>query len=63
MDKQSTIAFILIGVILVLWLYLNSPQPTVNQPKKADSTNVVAKKDTVKLEDTQLKLKPQKMKN
>lgn len=54
MDKQSTIAFILIGVILVFWLYLNSPQPPVNQPQKADSTNVVTQKDSVELEDTKL---------
>ena len=54
MDKQSTIAFILIGVILVFWLYLNSPQPTVNQPQKADSTNVFTQKDSVDLEDTKL---------
>ncbi|MFZ1289300.1 MAG: membrane protein insertase YidC [Melioribacteraceae bacterium] len=51
MDKQSTLAFILIGVILVFWLYHNSPQPPVNQPKTADSTNVAVKKDSVKLEN------------
>jgi YidC/Oxa1 family membrane protein insertase len=27
MDKQTTAAFILIGVILVVWLYMNSPEP------------------------------------
>ena len=45
MDKQTTIAFILIGIILVVWLYINSPTPEPQVPKKADSTQV--KKDTV----------------
>lgn len=40
MDKQSTIAFILIGVILVFWLYLNSPDPNTLPQKTPDSTLV-----------------------
>lgn len=28
MDKQTTVAFILIGVVLVAWLYLNAPDPS-----------------------------------
>jgi len=44
MDKQSTIAFILIGLILVVWLYFNSPTPEPPKPGKPDSTLV--KKDT-----------------
>lgn len=40
MDKQSTIAFILIGVILVFWLYLNSPEPSAVPPHTQDSTIV-----------------------
>ncbi|MCB9249697.1 MAG: hypothetical protein H6613_14690 [Ignavibacteriales bacterium] len=50
MDRQSTIAFILIGVILVFWLYMNSPEPPVNPPKTDDSTKVVTNNDTVKIE-------------
>ncbi len=48
MDKQTTLAFVLIGLILIVWLYFNSPQPPqeVNNPK--DTTLV--KKDTVKKE-------------
>ncbi len=34
MDRQTTLAFVLIGFILVIWLYFNSPQPTENQPKQ-----------------------------
>ncbi len=43
MDKQTTLAFILMGVILVVWLYFNSPEPqpqVVNQP---DTTLVKTK--------------------
>lgn len=40
MDKQSTIAFILIGVILVFWLYLNTPEPTEVPLQVQDSTIV-----------------------
>jgi YidC/Oxa1 family membrane protein insertase len=45
MDKNTTLAFILIGLILVVWLYFNSPTPPPPQPQTADSTLV--KKDTV----------------
>jgi YidC/Oxa1 family membrane protein insertase len=34
MDKQTTIAFVLIGLVLVAWLYLNSPQQTPEQKQK-----------------------------
>ena len=44
MDKQSTIAFILIGLILVVWLYFNSPTPQPPKPSQPDSTLV--QKDT-----------------
>ncbi len=55
MDRQSTIAFILIGVILVVWLYLNSPTPPPALPESKDSTLVVndtskAGKDTLPAE-------------
>jgi YidC/Oxa1 family membrane protein insertase len=40
MDRQSTIAFILIGVILVLWLYMNAPDPQTQPPSKPDTTKV-----------------------
>ena len=38
MDKQTTIAFILIGAILVLWLYISAPDPN-QQPKQIDQTS------------------------
>lgn len=40
MDKQTTAAFIFIGIILVVWLYFNSPTPQPTQQKKADTTAV-----------------------
>ncbi|MBK7631853.1 MAG: membrane protein insertase YidC [Ignavibacteriales bacterium] len=46
MDKQTTIAFILIGAILVLWLYISAPDPN-QQPKKNNETT--QNKDTVNL--------------
>ncbi len=41
MDKQTTIAFVLIGIILVVWLYMTAPEPVVEKPKKTDSTTIV----------------------
>jgi YidC/Oxa1 family membrane protein insertase len=32
MDRQSTIGFVLIFVVLVAWMWLNSPQPKPKQP-------------------------------
>ncbi len=43
MDKNTSIAFILIGVILVTWLYFNSPAPQPPQKKNVDTTSVVPK--------------------
>ena len=41
MDKQTTIAFVLIGIILVVWLYMTAPEPVVEKPKQTDSTTIV----------------------
>ena len=46
MDKQTTIAFVLIGIVLVVWLYMTAPEPVVEKPNQTDSTTVVI--DTVK---------------
>ena len=40
MDKQTTLAFVLIGIILVVWLYINAPEPQEQLPQTADSTIV-----------------------
>ena len=47
MDKKTTIAFILMGAILVFWLYLNSPKQPSNIEKLQDSTLV--KNDTTRI--------------
>jgi YidC/Oxa1 family membrane protein insertase len=58
MDRQSTIGFVLIGLILMIWLWWSTPQKPIEPPKsKADSAKVVttksdsaqkAVKDTIK---------------
>lgn len=47
MDRQTVIAFVLIGAILIIWLFLNSPKPPVNSPANQTDTTRVAKVDTV----------------
>jgi YidC/Oxa1 family membrane protein insertase len=46
MDKQTTLAFVLIGVVLVVWLYITAPEPVVKDQKQIDPTTVLT--DTVK---------------
>ncbi len=51
MDKQTTIAFVIIGFILIVWLYLNNPEPQPPIKKNTDSTLVKEQiPDTVKKE-------------
>jgi YidC/Oxa1 family membrane protein insertase len=47
MDRQSTIGFILIFVVLVVWMWLNSPQPKTKEIDKNVKQGQV--KDTVKV--------------
>ena len=44
MDRNTTIAFILIGAILVVWLFINTPERTEQTRKEQDTTTVVEKK-------------------
>ena len=49
MDKQTTIAFIFIGIVLVVWLYMNAPDPS-QQPIKGsvpDTTQVVKEPEKI----------------
>jgi len=55
MDKQTTLAFVLIGIVLVAWLYLTAPDPAVEKPKQTDSTTVVII-DTFKLSEPEIPL-------
>lgn len=46
MDRQTTLAFILIGIVLMVWLYITAPSPTeVQQQEKATDTTAVVKKE------------------
>lgn len=45
MDRNTTIAFVLIGAILIVWLFLNSPTPPPPQKgNKTDTTQVEPQK-------------------
>ncbi len=46
MDRQATFGFILIFVLLMAWMYMNSPKPGEQQAPQAQQAQV--KKDTVK---------------
>ncbi len=43
MDRQTSLAFILIGLILVVWLYFNSPAPPPPSKEKGEKPTVVQK--------------------
>ncbi len=46
MDRQTTLAFILIGIVLMVWLYITAPTPTdVQQQKKSQDTTSVVEKE------------------
>lgn len=48
MDRNTIIAFILIGAILVVWLFMNSPEPTdQTKPPAIDTTSVVKKQEEI----------------
>jgi len=53
MDKQTTIAFVLIGAILILWLYISAPTPTKqNTVKEKQKTTLQQDTVTSKVKDT-----------
>ena len=43
MDRNTTIAFILIGAILVIWLFINTPEKTETTKTSRDSISVIDK--------------------
>jgi len=51
MDKQTTIAFVLIAAILMGWLYMTTPPP--EQPKNIKKNSSVVVKDSSKRQDVQ----------
>ena len=40
MDRNTTIAFVLIGAILIVWLYMNTPEQKEETKKTTDTTTV-----------------------
>lgn len=46
MDRRSIIGFVLIGVVLMFWLYWNTAKTPPPQPKKQDSVRVEQKQTT-----------------
>ena len=63
MDKQTTSAFILMGLILVVWLYFNSPEPQPQIPQPNDTTSVVDKKNSAEadIDENEKVSKPQNL--
>lgn len=55
MDKQTTFAFVLIGLILIVWLYFNSPAPQA-PPKKTDTTTAVLDSSSLKKKEEPKKI-------
>jgi YidC/Oxa1 family membrane protein insertase len=54
LDKNTTIAFVLIGAILIIWLFINTPEQDNQQPSRKDSTTEVEKQneDSIKKANT-----------
>lgn len=50
MDRNTALAFVLIGLILMVWLWTNSPNPNQLPPKKQDTTERV---DSLQIEKKQ----------
>jgi len=47
LDKNTIIAFVLIGAILVVWLFMNTPEPTEQKKIPQDTTTVVEKQPEI----------------
>jgi YidC/Oxa1 family membrane protein insertase len=54
MNKQTTLAFVLIGIVLMVWLYINTPNPQPQQKRKSQTT-AVEKKDTTPVKPVEQK--------
>ncbi|MBI3189698.1 MAG: membrane protein insertase YidC [Ignavibacteriales bacterium] len=49
MDRNTVIAFVLIGLILMVWMYITAPPPKPPQQISQDTTAVQPKHDSVKI--------------
>ena len=57
MDKNTTIAFVLIGAILIIWLFINTPDQEKQQPPTKDTTSIVENKPEELKEEQQIEEK------
>lgn len=62
MDRNTIIAFVLISAILIIWLFMNSPQPPAPTQKVADSTLVSKDINKEKPQEINLDTKPTDLK-
>jgi YidC/Oxa1 family membrane protein insertase len=63
LDKNTTIAFVLIGAILVIWLFMNTPEQTEKTKSSQDTTTVVEQKpeEQTKIANEEIKTIPPKL--
>lgn len=54
MDKQTTLAFILIGAILLIWLYISAPDPT-SVPQRTGQEDTTATTQKTELDSADVK--------
>ncbi|MBP1682467.1 MAG: yidC [Ignavibacteriaceae bacterium] len=59
MDKNTTIAFVLIGAILIIWLFINTPEQEKQQPSEKDTTTVVENKPKTLTEEKKEEKSPE----
>ncbi len=57
MDKRSILGFVLIGVILMMWLYFQSENSKKDEQKKQETQKVDTTKPNVKLDTTKKEIK------
>ena len=57
MDKQTTLGFVLIGLILIVWMWLQAPSPQHNRPAPIDTARVA----NVPPQETPLKEAPKQV--
>lgn len=61
MDRNTTVAFVLIGLILVVWLYINSPEPQPQTQKTTADTTLVKDDLAPEKKDAETEIKEEKL--
>jgi YidC/Oxa1 family membrane protein insertase len=59
MDRNSVIGFLLIGLVLMVWMWVNSPKPT--DPKKIRQDTIQTKRETVVVQEKKPQEQEQKI--